>query len=135
MVEEKLEEAPYTFIWEECIVDGKKVKVFKLGKFGREKLEKAITRESIQELELKVRGLELLLDKNVVVAIIKQRILDEMPKTKAVRHYSIKNISPYLLAIKSAAWLLFDQAVRELVSEGKLVEKKGWIRLVLEKVV
>jgi hypothetical protein len=35
-----LEEAPYKFIYDEVIVDGKKVKVFRLTKFGKELVEK-----------------------------------------------------------------------------------------------
>lgn len=119
-------EAPYNFIYDTVNVEGKKVKVFRLGKYGKEKLEKAIDKDTfnseISELRNIIYALtEVIGGEDKIVAHFKEKFLQRIKMS--AKHRSDLVGKPF--------WFEKSKALDQLLEESKVFysPKGGWIKL------
>ena len=129
---QQLEEAPYKYIWEENVVDGKKVKVFKLGKEGKAKLDNSVSNDDFQRLERdfwKLRNFinYVSINDEAVIEKLAKAMLDNFPRNKSVRYGNIPDLHTAL----QFNHLLTYKALELLVKKHLLVEKRGWVKRVI----
>lgn len=128
---QKLEEAPYSYIWEKTTIDGKTVKVFTLGKHGKAKLEAAVSQTEFQRVEKEFWKLRnfvnyLSFENEEVLDKLAKALLDNMPERKSVRYGNI----PYLHTCLDFNHVLTFNALELLVKKHLLVESRGWVKRV-----
>jgi hypothetical protein len=129
---QQLEEAPYTYIWEETTIDGKRVKVFKLGKEGKAKLDNSVSNDDFQRLERDFGKLRnfinyLSFDNEEVLDKLAKALLDNFPPRKSVRYCNI----PYVHSCLDFNHTLTFHALERLVKKHLLVENRGWVKRVM----
>lgn len=124
-------EAPYRYVWHECTVDEKRVKVFYLGAEGKKMLESAVCKNSCHpfrdQMERSIKELKSMLNvltdliggPEAMVQYFKDRILIQLSK-KACRPSEL-TFKPYTV--------FKLKALRELLDEGKVHRNRGWVKL------
>ena len=120
-----VEAAPYKFVYTTSTVDGKEVKLYYLGKFGKELVEKAASRDLVyertRELNEKLLALIDIIGEENIIQHFKQQFLDSL-KTKAYRRYELVG-SPFYLEKSEALNRLLDE--KQVVKTGNA----GWFKL------
>lgn len=129
---QQLEEAPYTYIWKEATVEGKRVKVWKLGKEGKAKLDNSVSNVDFQRLERdfwKLRNFinYLNFDNEEVLDKLAKALLDNFPPRKSVRYGNI----PYVHTCLDFNHTLTFHALERLVKKHLLIENRGWVKRVI----
>lgn len=124
-------EAPYRYVWHEILVDGKRVKVFYLGKEGKQIVENAVCKNScypfrdrmeddIKEVKSMLNVLtDLIGGPSAMVQYFKDHILVQLSQ-KACRSSELVS-KPYTV--------FKVQALNELLKERKVHQNRGWIKL------
>ncbi len=129
---QQLEEAPYKYIWEETIVEGKRVKVFKLGKNGKAKLDNSVSNDDFQRLEREFWKLRnfinyLSFDDEEVLDKLAKALLDNFPPRKSVRYGNI----PYVHTCLDFNHTLTFHVLERLAKNQLLAENRGWVKRVM----
>jgi len=123
----EIPDAPYVYVWEEGIVEGVRVKVYMLGKYGKEKIDAtardiaAIKRE-LKQISEKIDFLLDVIGKDALKDFCKSWLLKKFEDGKARRRWDvIDNVFPDLKLL----------ALHELIVDGVLDESErgGWIKL------
>jgi len=121
---EEIPEAPYIFTWDIVNIEGQDFKVFRLGKFGKEKLLNSVAmsiyNKEISNLSEKIDVLiEVIGGKDKLVEYFKDKILQSV-KTAGKRESDL---------VAEPFWFEKHEALKQLFAEGKVVRSRGWIRL------
>lgn len=122
----ELPEAPYTFIYDEVNIEGKQVKVFRLGKFGKEKLKRAIDQDTFHSTIMELRSII-----NVLTEVIggRKRIIEHFKEDFLKRiKISAKHRTDL---VDMPFWFEKTDALEQLLDEKKIVysPKGGWFKL------
>lgn len=129
----EIPEAPYLLTYDTVNVEGKEVKVFRLGKYGKEKLKKAIDSDTLNVLKkrwnseiLELRNridilTEIFGGQDKIVAYFKEKFLQRMKMS--AKHRSDLVGMPF--------WFEKKRALDQLLEEGQVFysPRGGWIKL------
>jgi len=121
-------DAPYMFVWDTVIIDKQKVKVYWLGKFGKEKVEDAVSKtifnSEITKLRLKINTLiNVIGGSDRLIQYFKDDFLRKL-QSSAYHHGEL---------VDEPFWYEKDEALRQLFVEGKIIRSHGWIKLKKEE--
>ena len=119
-----VEGAPYKFVYTTSTVDGKEVKLYYLGKQGKEIVESAASRDFVYqqtgELNKTLLALIDIIGRDTIIQHFKQQFLASL-KNKAHRRYELVH-QPFYFEKCDALQNLFDES--KIVRSGP-----GWIKL------
>ena len=123
-------EAPYNFIYDVVTVEGKQVKVFRLGEYGKKMLENAINKETFRE---GIKELREIIDTLIQVIGGRDRLIQHFKEDFLKRiGISAKHRSDL---VTMPFWFEKTDAYKQLLEEKKIYysPKGGWIKLTPEK--
>jgi len=122
--EKEIPEAPYWFIYDIETIDNRKVKVFRLGRYGKKAVANAVIEKTffkeIQRLHSTIAVLRDVIGRERIVEYLKKEFLRKL-KDSSKRRYDLIN-HPF--------WFEKESALSQLFKEGKVYRtRNGWIKL------